>query len=136
MDPDPRIHLSVILDPDPRLHVWKRTRGPFKGQNMSQKVLRQHTKMAFCQKLPKSLFYCLGWYVYVLQYRKVLKTFRCRPEVGIYKRKQEFRNKISTKKAIKKTRKKRKKKRYRPRKRSHFPSIGSDDPSPPLVSKM
>ena len=23
-DPDPRIHLSVIVDPDPRIHVWKK----------------------------------------------------------------------------------------------------------------
>ena len=24
MDPDPRIHLSVIVDPDPRIHIWKK----------------------------------------------------------------------------------------------------------------
>ena len=23
-DPDPRIHLSVIVDPDPRIHIWKK----------------------------------------------------------------------------------------------------------------
>ena len=23
VDPDPRIHLSVIVDPDPRIHIWK-----------------------------------------------------------------------------------------------------------------
>ena len=24
VDPDPRIHLSVIVDPDPRIHIWKK----------------------------------------------------------------------------------------------------------------
>ena len=24
VDPDPRIHLSIILDPDPRIHIWKK----------------------------------------------------------------------------------------------------------------